>query len=290
MFTPASIYDVFMQSQYWLSGQLHEFQASQLEQLLRHARRTVPFYAQRIEHMFRADGSINWDRWTDTPILTRLEVAENFTALLSTDLPANHGRTIEETTSGSTGLPVRIRSSSLNGFAAVAADWRGQRWWNFDWSKTMVHWHSWNESFERHGTHRSYGPWGSPSEAVSLAGEIYAADRDAPLDQRLEHLKRHDASYLGAMGNNPFAVALELIRRQQTLSLQGIMSWSVSVDASFRSAARKAFGSPVHAIYSAKEGCRMAYTSADGSHYHICADMVLFEILGVQSRHLMDWI
>ena len=71
--TPSSsqrTYEMLMESQYWPPEQMLEFQRSQLAQLLRHARATVPFYKTRLDPVFKNNGAIDWDRWNEIPIVT----------------------------------------------------------------------------------------------------------------------------------------------------------------------------------------------------------------------------
>lgn len=59
--------------------------------LLVHARSSVPYYADRLECLFAADGSIDWERWQDVPFIDDADVAENRAQMLSRRLPAEHG-------------------------------------------------------------------------------------------------------------------------------------------------------------------------------------------------------
>ena len=53
--------------------------------------------------MMRADGSIDWDRWQELPILTRSQAQDNFAALCARSVPPVAGAATEDTSSGSTG-------------------------------------------------------------------------------------------------------------------------------------------------------------------------------------------
>lgn len=100
-----------------------DYQRRLLEPLLRHARAYVPFYRDtgRLDPVFGAGARIEWDRWNEIPLLTRREVQQNFEALKSEYLPADHGNTWTLMTSGSTGEPVSVVHSAMSGRVAWAA-------------------------------------------------------------------------------------------------------------------------------------------------------------------------
>ena len=59
------------ETQYLSPARLQAYQRRLLARLLDHARRETAFYADRLDPVMRADGSIDWDRWQELPILTR---------------------------------------------------------------------------------------------------------------------------------------------------------------------------------------------------------------------------
>lgn len=114
------IYDMLMESQYWPPEQMWAYQRSQLEQLLRHAKANVPFYKTRLDCVFRRDGSIDWDRWEEIPIVTREDLRDRREEMQARVLPQGHGSTASFFTSGSTGVPIQFTTTSLSGLARGA--------------------------------------------------------------------------------------------------------------------------------------------------------------------------
>ena len=108
-----NFFDMLMESQYWPEEVMVTYQRSQLEQLLRHARETVPFYKNRLDPVFKSNGSIDWDRWTEIPILRRADVVKGGEALMSVAPIPGHGPLGDVSTSGSTGDPVDLRITRL---------------------------------------------------------------------------------------------------------------------------------------------------------------------------------
>jgi phenylacetate-CoA ligase len=89
--TYEQILEMLMESQFWPPDVMRDFQRTQLEQLLRHARANVPFYETRLDCMFREDDSIDWARWDEIPLLTRQDVQNHRKDLLARELPPGHG-------------------------------------------------------------------------------------------------------------------------------------------------------------------------------------------------------
>src|SRR6185437_14455955 len=106
-------YDLLMESQYWSSQQMRTYQERQLGHLLRHARANSPFYANRLDKVFRQDGSIDFSRWREIPIVKRQNLVNHRESMLASNVPPHHGLAADYETSGSTGVPVKVRSNGI---------------------------------------------------------------------------------------------------------------------------------------------------------------------------------
>ena len=272
------IYQFLMESQHWPPGQMLDYQRSQLEQLLRHAKAQVPFYETRLDVLFDSHGNIDWSRWDQVPILKRTDVATHYDALQAKALPPGHGKTLTASTSGSTGLPISITHSRLMSDVCRAADWRAHAWWGLDWSKTQVIWHKYNGKYARYGALHDYGPWG-PNNEARPSSKSFVADLETSLEERLAHLEKVGASYLFGQGNFPLAASIEMAKRGRHLPLDAVVSHGVQVDEQFHFAMKESFGARFFAMYSSKEGGRMAHMCPMSHRYHVNAECVLLEIL-----------
>jgi phenylacetate-CoA ligase len=95
------------QSQWWPAETLAEHQLRQLELLLAHAARTVPFHRGRLDAITGLRrGELTMDAWRRLPVLGRTDIQEAGAALVSRRVPKDHGDTSDISTSGSTGRPV----------------------------------------------------------------------------------------------------------------------------------------------------------------------------------------
>ncbi len=107
------------------------YQRRLLDTLLRHARRETDFYADRLAPLFRADDTIDWERWGDIPILTRAEVQANAGPLTAREPAARPPAAVRiRQSSGSTAEPLRYAVAHLQNVATAAAnerffDWHG---------------------------------------------------------------------------------------------------------------------------------------------------------------------
>ena len=108
---------------------MRQQQLRQLASLLDHAAATVPFHAERLRQAGYVTGRpLSEETWARIPVLTRREVQAAGPATVSTGLPADHGAVKELRTSGSTGMPVIVKVSTLAQLWLKAIVLREQLW------------------------------------------------------------------------------------------------------------------------------------------------------------------
>ncbi len=104
----------FEQSEWWPPETLLAAQLSQLEILLAHAVRTVPFYRKRLKAAVKPGaGRLTLERWRRLPLLRRQDIQEAGPALVSRNLPKSHGSARDIRTSGSTGRPITVKNTQI---------------------------------------------------------------------------------------------------------------------------------------------------------------------------------
>lgn len=111
----AQVYlELLLQTQFLPPEKLMAYQASLVEPLVRHAREHVPFYRDsgRLNPLFTTENRIDWSRWEEIPVLTRVEAQKHTEALYSEVIPENCGYVTTGYTTGSTGTPLRYRATS----------------------------------------------------------------------------------------------------------------------------------------------------------------------------------
>jgi phenylacetate-CoA ligase len=276
-------YDRLMESQYWLRERLVEEQRAQLEPLLRHARRHVPFYENRLDVLFNRFGDIDWDRWHEVPIVTRKEAVENNNAMISTALPEHQGPTQTSYTSGSTGDPLRVVHSRRAALVHGAALFRAHRWHNLDWSRDLVFWFGEDAKKGRLPEGDVGGAWG-PSWAPDATGRLISVNRMQQAPDILDFMARIRPGLFSARPQAAHAAALEAMRLGLHIPLDAVMTFSTGVNDTERSDVMTAFGARMVSPYSAKEGTLMAYQCPTGTHFHKNEENVLVEIVDREGR------
>ena len=263
---------------------MRAFQQNELGSLLRHARATVSFYKTRLDPIFKKDGSIDWAQWHKLPILKRADVAQNYDALQSSQLPVGHGPTAAMSTSGSTGQSIKVTITKLIGDIGYAMAWRAQRWWGFDWSATRVNWYGNLQADWKAKSYVGQGPWGCHDDAQAQRGQFYNYNAGAPLDDKLKHLHDVNAKYLGAQSDQPYSAGLEMLRTGKRCKIEAMVLRSASIEPEYYDTLRDAFGAKIRGMYSSKEASTIGFTCATGNHYHVCAESVFVEILDNDDR------
>jgi phenylacetate-CoA ligase len=100
------------QSQWYAAGRLRQLQLGQLRQLLQHAAGTVPFYRKCFATAGFDPAALTPESFARLPLLTRHDIRNSGAALISGSPPADHGRTLEFHSGGSTGEPVKTFARS----------------------------------------------------------------------------------------------------------------------------------------------------------------------------------
>eukprot|EP01035_Chromulina_nebulosa_P004491 gene4491-6145_t len=163
-------YDMLMESQWWPADDLRDYQRGQLGQLLRHAKRNVPFYETRLDAVLKPNGDIDWDRWGEIPTLRRTDLVAYREAMQARDMPAGHGPTHVLASSGSTGVAIQVTTTAVAQIADRALRWRVQRWHDLDWSKVMLNRMGSAANSDWFGGAEAMGTWGALGDPATERG------------------------------------------------------------------------------------------------------------------------
>jgi phenylacetate-CoA ligase len=275
-------YEMLFSSQFWPEERLVAFQRSQLGQLLRHARTSVPFYESRLDAVFRSNGEIDWDRWTEIPIVTRRDMINHRDAMQSRSMPTGHGPTEVLSTSGSTSLPIQITTTALLNLAADACRWRGHVWNEIDWSQNLaVRLGNSTAPIDRPAGELK-GQWGPPW--LDKRGSVFDLNVRLPATHVLEFLREQDCTYLNTGAAPAHVFALEAERLGLTPPpLKAILAQGASIGDGDRAACMRVFGAPIIGSYSSKEGGQMAHPCECGT-LHISAETCIVEIVDADGK------
>lgn len=117
-------------TQWWTREQIERYQLDKLKQILVYALENVPYYQENFKQYEKLIH--NFQSLTDLgslPFLTKENVRRYFTSLQSSSFK---GRTLTDSTSGSTGDPMRFIHDRNAGAFARALLYREHRWHNLD--------------------------------------------------------------------------------------------------------------------------------------------------------------
>jgi len=120
-------FDELQQTQWFSPDQIHEYQASRLRSIVRHAYTTVPFYRDLYKkHGVHPDDIKELRDITLLPVITREIVRAAGDKLISSDYP--RGKLIHGHTSGTTGSPLSFYWDKQTCVYTNAVDWRQKLW------------------------------------------------------------------------------------------------------------------------------------------------------------------
>ncbi len=282
MSTPGGLqrqfYDMLMESQWWPADDLRDYQRGQLGQLLRHAKKNVPFYAERLDAVLKPNGDIDWDKWGEIPIVKRQDMVEHREAMQAKELPPGHGPTGTQRSSGSTGIPIVLTSTALNRLVSNALRLRVQTWHELDWSRIFLNGlgDPWRPDDWPQGT--PLGPWGPSWVAESSAGFAWSLNSRTPRDVVLDFIERRNCDYLVSGPKTSHLLALESLRLDKPRRLKAILAQSNAVGEDDRRICQTVFGAPLIEHYSSKEGGQTAHECPNGT-LHLNGEAVLVEII-----------
>ncbi len=264
----------FERSQWWPPETLLEHQLRQIELLLAHAARTVPFYRGRIGALAGLKrGDLTLEAFRRIPVMQRTDIQESGPALLSTRVPANHGATFDISTSGSTGRPITVKGSAVTSVFFFAVNLRYHIWHGRDFSGKLA----------RISVVRDRGiDLAKPGNWVPgySSGPMFRFDITRPVGEQLDWLAREDPDYLLTYPSNLAA----LLRRSEETGvrlprLRGVSTMAEVLDPEVREACDRVWGVPLHDAYSAREIGIIALQCPKQPHYHVQSETVLVEVL-----------
>ncbi len=287
------IYEFLLESQYFPESEVKHHQHNQLEHMVRFAKAEVPFYKNRLNCLFRHDGTLDFARWHDVPILTREDLLNHRVSMLAHRIPEGHGAVADFTGTGTTGIPVTTRHNALIGMASQAALFRAFTWNQLDLTKNMFRWHSVKADEARAASGVVRAGWGPAWEPASAIGKIISLNHVNPVAQAADLLEHYRPAYVTGRANNLFDLAQEMRLRGAPPKLDCMFAFGANLSDATRDECLDVFGSKVMDIYNSKEVYDIAHQCPQTSNLHVNWELMLVEVLddnniacppGVQGR------
>lgn len=270
-------------TQYLPPHELRALQFQQLGQLVAHARRAVPHYAESLRHIDPQPGRpITEEIWSTVPILTRRAVQEAGTALHARELPPGHGSVATATTSGSSGRPVTIRKTALAQFYWQCFALREHEWRARDLSAFWMTILRDNARTDpaRSDPLRRLPNWGEPVSAVHHTGPAAFLDYRAEVAELLAILVREKPAYLTTFPS----LLRELLRESRASGLRPeglreVRSTGEALSGEVREWCAELWGAQVTESYTAADIGIIALPCPERNTLHVQSEGVLFELL-----------
>lgn len=121
-------YNFLQESQWWSKEKLEEYQMQQLEKLLKHAYKNVPYYRKVFDKRgLRPKDVRDFNDLKKLPFLTKEIIRNNLNDLMAKNLPTSMFQYVY--TSGSTGIPLQFyNEQGVTSSREMAFHWRMRGW------------------------------------------------------------------------------------------------------------------------------------------------------------------
>lgn len=263
----------------WRSpSRIKKEQLKRLRELCAYAQKHSPYYRETFSGVDFSE--LSWQQFSELPVLARRQLGESGSEIDNELIPQAHGQTGTTMTSGSTGMPVEIRTTHHVAAVWAASAMRDHLWHGRDATKTMaaLRWLVDNSAMAPEG--RSLKNWGEPQILFYKTGEAFVLNSASAIAEQLIWLKQKNPAYLITHPSNLQALLSECGHADVGLSnLLQVRTVGESVSPALRSMTREVLGVPLVDFYSAQEVGYMALQCPDSEHYHVLSDSVVLEVV-----------
>lgn len=269
------------ESQWWSRERLEDFQLRLLQRLVAHAHRSVAFHRSRIDAAgIDPNAPLPLSAWRKLPPLTRKELQRLGDDLLSTSAPREHGDTVVNTSSGSTGSPVSVTGTIFDAWVFKALNLRHFLWHGYDFAGRLVSIRHVSGHEADYPKGARYVRWGDTATFPFATGPAAALSIAASIREQADWLTRQDPDYLQSYPSNLLWLARHCERHGIALPhLEHVTTLGEVVNPEVREAVRQAWDAPLYDIYSAQEVGVIADQCPAHEHYHVAAEAVLVEVV-----------
>jgi phenylacetate-CoA ligase len=211
------------------------------------------------------------------PVLSREKLRDEGESLHADNLPQGHDRRTELSSSGSTGMVVRLPATNIWVRWQRSLGLRSHIWAGREFRRSLA-------IIRRQDPGRAIYPagargkrWGALIDFPFPTGPGYLLNAYTSLDLQWEWLKEIRPSYLLTLPS----ILRSFLQRHDVaeLGLQGLSTLGEVVDEDLRSLAREKLNLPIHDLYSSEEAGVMAIQCPDAPAYHVQGEAIILEVL-----------
>lgn len=273
----------YAQTERWPAADIEAWQFRQIEALIAHCERSIPFWRDRLRKAgLRAGQRLTPQLWSRLPILTRNEVQDAGEDLRPEQLPDGHGQVFEASTSGSTGIPLRLVRSELDWVYWDSINLRQTLWQGVDLSAKCAIVRNVRVSPQPVPEPERHPDWGAAFAAFTT-GQYILVDIRLPVGQIVDCLVREQPALLSTFPSTAGLIARHC--REHGIRIPGLKSiivYGEVLTEETRLACRDALGIEVADAYSAEEAGFMAVQCPLHPHLHVMSEYARVEILDEQ--------
>lgn len=276
-------------SQWSSSAELETAQFAQLSILASHAYNTIPEYRQRLRAAgYRPGKAMTKATWQNIPVLKRADLQRLDRQLHVRRLPTSFGQQFEASSSGSTGVPVRVWKSAWDAQVWNAMCVREELWHGDGCTGTYAAFKGFAGiamTAEQSAALRSpqgliMPDWGPPVNLVCRTGQAALMHGNVAIADKAAFLIRVQPRYL--LGSPSTIRLLAHYFRDNGLalpSLKSIRTATERLDEDVRDLCRAVFGCEIIHNYTANEVGYMGVQCPLHHHFHVQSEAVYLEIL-----------
>ncbi len=281
----ATVFAILFQlgeSQWWSAEDIEALQRRQLESLIRHAAREVPFYRNRLAGLAAlSPGDLTFEAWRRLPVLERAEIQERAADLVARGLPREHGRRLGYVTSGSVGRPIRVQGTVLGQQYRRAVKLRSSLWHGRDFAGKLAVIQRLNDAIRRSMAAPGKLNWAVGHET----GPMIHRDIEGAIDDHLDWLAECNPDYLLTYTTFARELARRAAERKCAVpGLRAVETMGEVMTPEVREAVRRAWDVPVVDMYAAQEVGPIALQCPSSEHYHVQAETILVEVVDDDGR------
>ena len=271
------------QSQWWPADEIEQAQMRQLSVLAAHAQRHSRFHAERLA-AFRPGQDRGLHECLSTmPLMRRADLQTRRAEIDCTWYPPEHGEVSLAPSTGSTGEPVSVRRSGLNGLIWMAMTLREHLWQQRDFSQSLaiIRAQLAVEDTARRGV--SAPDWGPPVSHLFASGPSHGLNLQTDVARQAEWLRQIMPGYLLTYPNN--LSALLDLAEADSVELAGlgrlkqVRTIGETLHDSLRERCRHILGVGIADVCSSQEVGVIAIECPHGGGYHVMSEGLVLELL-----------
>lgn len=274
----------------WLDPQaIVAGQLAQVRTLLAHCAEHVPYYRDLFaRERLRPEDVRTLDDFRRIPLLQRAVYQHNFASFQAAQLPPGMVKVSEDSTSGTSGMPVTVWMTNTVALWWLACYLRDLVWSDLDPRRSLAVIRYLGKSppnLDRALQGMVHTHWHSLLKGLLDTGPAHIMDLRQDMAKQLDWLLRVQPEYLfGAPPNIEYLGGLLVQSGQKLHNLLAVQVFSETLTPEMRVNIETAFGVPVKNLYSCTECGYLASPCPQGHGLHVHAENVLLEVIDDHGR------